>query len=471
MLRKKAYDEKLPDDEPEQLAQAVKLPDERSDDESRLIRACTYATCFMFVEITLGYLSGSIAIFTDAAHMLSDVSGFYISLVALRLARGRANHQYSYGYHQVEVLGALFSVFLVWFMTGGLLERACYRLMDIEEVDAELMLASAIFGLVTNVLLMVTLGHDHGHGHCHGHDHGHDAGLCHGHEDAPSASQSQEQPCAPGGEGVELADMEEGIARAPNQVSAGRNLLLDAAYVHALGDLLQNVGVLAAALLIYFQPGDVGETDGINNWMYADPACTILFSFLVVWSTKQPLMRAIFTIMQRSPAHIDFCEFQRQLLALRHVTAIHDLHIWSIGSGKILSTAHLEIDAGKNCTKVLRACVRIANSFGIYHPTFQLEVEGLFDHKSETFGGIHGHERCCGSKPAQVQEQDDNDTGAELIRGNGCCGRSFFERRNTSTLCGEFGGDDCATCGNDSATLCDANSNTNQRPVRNNRLS
>merc|ERR1719271_875429 len=182
--KKKAYAERLPDDEPgpEQLTKSEKLSDGQSEDEGRLKRACIYATCFMLVEIILGYLSGSIAIVTDAAHMLSDVSGFFISLVALRLSRRQADENYSYGYHQVEVLGALVSVFLVWFMTGGLLERACYRLMEIESVNAELMLATAIFGLVTNVLLMATLGH------CNGHDHSH----------VHNASQSNEHICVSG---------------------------------------------------------------------------------------------------------------------------------------------------------------------------------------------------------------------------------------------------------------------------------
>ena len=45
--------------------------------------------------------------------MLSDLSGFLISLVALRLSRREATRRYSYGYHQVEVLGAMLSVFLL----------------------------------------------------------------------------------------------------------------------------------------------------------------------------------------------------------------------------------------------------------------------------------------------------------------------------------------------------------------------
>merc|ERR1719453_2614857 len=118
---------------------------------------------------------------TDAAHMLSDLSGMVVSLLALRLSRQRATLRYSYGFHQAEVLGALGSVFLVWFMTGGLLVCAYFRFLDVKNVNAELMLLTAIFGLITNVFLMVTLGHDHGHDHGGFREHDHDQGTGHGH--------------------------------------------------------------------------------------------------------------------------------------------------------------------------------------------------------------------------------------------------------------------------------------------------
>merc|ERR1719271_1928570 len=118
---------------------------------------------------------------TDAAHMLSDLSGMVVSLLALRLSRQRATLRYTYGYHQAEVLGALGSVVLVWFMTGGLLVCAYDRFASVQNVNAKLMLATAIFGLITNVMLMVTLGHDHGHGHGGHDDHGHGQSHGHGH--------------------------------------------------------------------------------------------------------------------------------------------------------------------------------------------------------------------------------------------------------------------------------------------------
>lgn len=174
-------------------------------------------------------------------------------------------------------------------------------------------------------------------------------------------------------------------------------MLLDAAYVHALGDLLQNVGIVVAAALIYFQPGDVGETNGVSNWMYADPFCTVLFSILVLWSTMSPLRRSVLTIMQQTPSYIDAEEYERRLLAVEHVTDVEDLHVWSVGSNKALSTAHLQIDELDNSPDVLKECVRISKAMEIGHTTFQLNVRGLFDHSlDDPWGGIHGHERCCG---------------------------------------------------------------------------
>merc|ERR1719160_1053504 len=404
---------------------------------------------------------------TDAAHMLSDLSGMVVSLLALRLSRQRATLRYTYGYHQAEVLGALGSVVIVWFMTGGLLVCAYDRFLSVKNVNAKLMLATAIFGLITNVMLMVTLGHDHGHGHgghddhghghSHGHghghghdsarghkedhghdhdcehDHGHDSGKGHGHGESHGhghdhdSDHDEEHGHGHGkshghgeshghGHGHKKGhdhdcehdhghgeshghghDRDHDSDHDAHTGSGGRSLLLDAAYVHALGDLLQNVGVLLAAALIYFKPWDIGETDGVSNWMYADPFCTVLFSILVLWSTVSPLRRSVVTIMQECPAHVDVEEYERKLLAVDHVVDVQDLHVWSVGSNKTLGTAHLLIDASDNSVGVLNECVRISRATEIYHTTFQLNVRGLFDHSIfSDWGGIHGHERCCG---------------------------------------------------------------------------
>jgi zinc transporter 2 len=55
-----------------------------------------------------------LAILSDAAHMFSDISGFFISIVSLWLSQKKATSKMSFGYHRAEVIGALGSILLIW---------------------------------------------------------------------------------------------------------------------------------------------------------------------------------------------------------------------------------------------------------------------------------------------------------------------------------------------------------------------
>jgi zinc transporter 2 len=146
------------------------------------------AAAFMVVEAVGGFWAHSIAIWTDAAHLLSDVSGFAVALVAARIAARAAEGDHTFGYHRIEVLGALASVAMTWFVTGILVIEAAGRVAHPKPVDGRLMFILAATGVGVNLLLMGVLGghhhhgpggHDHGHDHDHGHGHGH--GHSHGH--------------------------------------------------------------------------------------------------------------------------------------------------------------------------------------------------------------------------------------------------------------------------------------------------
>jgi len=139
---------------------------------------------FIIIEIIGGLLSSSIAIFTDVAHLLSDLIGFIFSLVAITLAKKRANIKFTYGFARAEVLGALFSVVLIWGMTSWIVFEAIDRLNHREylTVNPKIMFITSLIGLFVNLLMGFTLhSHGHGHGHDHGHGHGHSHGHNHGH--------------------------------------------------------------------------------------------------------------------------------------------------------------------------------------------------------------------------------------------------------------------------------------------------
>ncbi len=139
---------------------------------SKLLIVTGISFLFMSGEIVGGYLSGSLAIITDAAHMLSDVAGFLISYFAIYMGSRPANYQMSFGYHRAEVLGALTSIMLIWGIIIYLFIEAIHRIVDPEPIDGEIMLITAVVGLVCNIISIFTL---HSFGGGHKHDHGNES--------------------------------------------------------------------------------------------------------------------------------------------------------------------------------------------------------------------------------------------------------------------------------------------------------
>eukprot|EP00894_Picocystis_sp_ML_P001079 jgi/Pico_ML_1/51596/g2594.t1 len=108
---------------------------------------------FLSVEVAGGIRSGSLAILTDAAHLLTDAIGIFISLFALMMSAKKPTKTMSYGYHRLEILGALISVLLIWAVTGVLVVEATMRIMQPVDVDGKLMLLVASFGIFMNVIM------------------------------------------------------------------------------------------------------------------------------------------------------------------------------------------------------------------------------------------------------------------------------------------------------------------------------
>ena len=117
------------------------------------------SVCFMFmlIEIIGGLLSNSIAIMTDAAHMLSDVAGFLMSYFAVRAGLKSPTYAMSFGYHRAEILGAIASIFVIWSLLVWLVIEAIHRLVKYTEIDATLMLITAIIGFVLNFVNITVL--------------------------------------------------------------------------------------------------------------------------------------------------------------------------------------------------------------------------------------------------------------------------------------------------------------------------
>jgi len=80
----------------------------------KLLFVACICLLFMVIEYVGGAISHSLAILTDASHMLSDVAAFMISYFSIYFALRKASHKYSLGFHRAEILGVFLSIFIIW---------------------------------------------------------------------------------------------------------------------------------------------------------------------------------------------------------------------------------------------------------------------------------------------------------------------------------------------------------------------
>lgn len=158
---------------------------EKSNKEAmkKLFIACFVSFFFIIIQVIGGYLAKSIAIFTDSAHLASDMIGFAISMLSLKCSARPADRELSYGWHRSEIVGTIVSIIFIWGLTLWLIYEATLRVITPQPVVGGIMLIVSILGLFFNIIQMKILDHDHGHGHGHSHEHGHGHGeVDHGEE-------------------------------------------------------------------------------------------------------------------------------------------------------------------------------------------------------------------------------------------------------------------------------------------------
>lgn len=103
--------------------------------------------------ISGGYLSNSLAIASDAAHLLTDFASFMISLFSLWVASRPSTKKMHFGWYRAEVIGALTSVLMIWVVTGILVYIAFLRLINNDfEIDTKIMLITSGLGVVVNLM-------------------------------------------------------------------------------------------------------------------------------------------------------------------------------------------------------------------------------------------------------------------------------------------------------------------------------
>lgn len=328
---------------------------ERSKSSVKLSGLIIFYFIVMVAEIVGGMKANSLAVLTDAAHLLSDIAGFSISLFTVWVSGWKSTPQQSFGFNRLEVLGALLSVQLIWLISGVLIYEAIDRILHKNtKVNGTLMFAVAAFGFLVNLIMIFWLGHEHfHHGHSHN-DHDHDG--CEGdhHHD-----HEMEELCPNGNDTTHL------VPTSPKKIRI-LNINIQGAYLHVMTDLIQSVGVMISGFIIWLKP----------DWLLVDLLCTLVFSIFAL-TTTIPMLKDIFGIlMERTPEEIDIAVLENGMKSIKGLNDVHDLHVWAITSGKFVLSCHVVIDPGSNPLEILeKAREYCEKAFRIHHVTIQIEQD------------------------------------------------------------------------------------------------
>ncbi|XP_063676834.1 proton-coupled zinc antiporter SLC30A2-like [Bolinopsis microptera] len=287
---------------------------------NQLIVAAVICLFFTTAEALGGYFSNSLAIFTDASHMMIDFIGYAISLTAIWIAKRPATRKMTFGWYRAEVIGALMSVFTIWVVTGILLYLAVLRIINPDyELDANPMLITACLGVFVNIIMGIVL--------------------------LPDNLWKKDE------EGVEKEKV---------------NINVRAAFIHVLGDLVQSLGVVVGSLIIKFKP----------EWKLADPICTFVFAILVLITTINILKDALSVLMEGTPEEVEKEQMMEDLVKISGVAGVHSLHVWSLTMDKNVISVHLNVEedqCGRYSDILQNAKTVISKHSDFHEMTVQLE--------------------------------------------------------------------------------------------------
>jgi len=326
---------------------------------------------FMIIEFIFGYLAGSLAIMSDATHLLSDLAGFLISLFSLIVALKPANKDFTFGYHRFEVLGALASILIIWALTVWLLIAAVYRIKHPNPIVGLIMVCIAAGSLVFNIIMNRILAYNPV---VNSMDEGMGAIKTVKKEQENNNINNIKEPIT-----LNISnnnDMKEALLDNYNtnemnandlehNLKADDNPVIRAAYIHILGDMIQSAGVLLAALMIYlFQDTHPGVR-------ILDPICTFCFAIVVLCITFPVSRDCLFVLLESTPRDLDIDSLYNDLSDIKGVISVHDIHLWNISIGRPSIALHIICN---NPDDTLKKATQKCQDYGIKHCTIQTET-------------------------------------------------------------------------------------------------
>jgi len=152
-------------------------------------------------------------------------------------------------------------------------------------------------------------------------------------------------------------------------------------WLHVMGDALGSVAAIIAGALM-----------SLYGWYTADPLFSMLIGLLIVWSSWTLIRESTNVLLEGTPAHINLAAVEDAILETQGVNDVHDLHVWTITSGREALSAHVIHSPTILQPELLRELrAKLHDRFGVDHLTIQMETP---DFEDETFHFCHAGTAC-----------------------------------------------------------------------------
>ena len=317
---------------------------------------------YMIVEAVGGWLTGSLALLSDAGHMLSDAVALGATLMAFRIGEKAATRQKTFGYKRFEILVASVNGATLVIIALMIFYEAIKRFNSPPEIATQGMLIIATIGMLVNIgvaWLMHRGSHDD-----HVDDHQH-------------------------GSGVDNNDTHDKKYRPKKSA----NLNMQSAYLHVLSDLMGSVAAIIAALLMM-----------TLGWIWADAAASVIVAILILISGYRVMRDSVHILMEGTPKGLSLETIEQRLVEHAQVQKVHDIHVWSITSGLHALSCHVVVDGDMRiheASKLIAELEQRLQDLNISHATIQVESVG------HTQNQCHSDDLLC-----NIADQPINDAGS-----------------------------------------------------------
>ena len=295
------------------------MPSKDINDKKALKLVLSLTSGFFVIQIFIGFKVGSLALISDAGHMLVDVAGLVMALLAISFSQRPATPIRTFGFYRAEILASFLNSLFLTVLSVFIVVEAVQRLFHPTEINGISIIIVAAIGLGIN-LLGVRL-------------------LSNARVNSYSGNLENDKP---------------------QQIE---NLNIHGAYLEVLADTIGSAGVVVAGIIIH--------TTGIY---LADSLISIGIVALILPRTWLLLKRAIHILIEGTPSHLCHEEIKSSLLNVKGVTGVFDLHVWTITSGIYALSAHVVVlNINKSQAILQEINSTLEKNFKISHATIQIE--------------------------------------------------------------------------------------------------